>query len=122
MRMTTITINNRKLLNSILDYCSIDKIKQETVILSLDKLQKFGITIVEKELKNKGIKQEQIDNIKDIFNIKEKNKNLLRVYLKYQKKYASPPPNSSRGQSGLSLSAFYWVQRLGGFAPPDLIL
>src|SRR3990167_6624489 len=38
-----VKINNRKLLNDILDYCGVEKDKQESIILSIDKLEKFGI-------------------------------------------------------------------------------
>ena len=69
-----IKINNRKLLNGILDFAEIPKEKDETVILSIDKLKKFGIKAVETELKNKGISPTQISKIKNILNIKGNNK------------------------------------------------
>lgn len=49
-----IRVNNRKLLNGILEQAGIGKQSQETVILSLDKLEKLGEEYVVKELNDKG--------------------------------------------------------------------
>ena len=58
---TIIPINNRKLLNGILDQCKV-KNKNEAII-SLDKLEKIGQTGVETELRDKKLNQKQIDQI-----------------------------------------------------------
>ncbi len=50
-----IQVNNRKLLDALLEKLGIARDKIETTILSLDKLQKFGRESVEKELVGKGI-------------------------------------------------------------------
>ncbi|MBI2141319.1 histidine--tRNA ligase [Candidatus Woesearchaeota archaeon] len=49
-----IKVNNRKLLNGIIDAAGIKADKAETVILTLDKLEKLGKQAVEKELAEKG--------------------------------------------------------------------
>jgi len=67
-----IKVNNRKLLNDILKYCNVSKI--EEVILSIDKLEKFGLETVKKELKEKNINQKTINKILKIINIKGTNK------------------------------------------------
>jgi len=67
-----IKVNNRKLLNDILKYCNVSKI--EDVILSIDKLEKFGLETVKKELKEKNINQKTINKILKIINIKGSNK------------------------------------------------
>ena len=72
-----IKVNNRKLLSGILDFAGVPKEKDETVILSIDKLEKLGIKTVETELKNKGISTTQISKIKKILNIKGTNKEKL---------------------------------------------
>ena len=68
-----IKVNNRKLLNDILNYCGIDKSKQESVILSIDKLEKLGLNIVKNELKEQKIDDKKISTILDILNIKGGN-------------------------------------------------
>ncbi len=81
----SIKVNNRKLLNDILNYCGIDKSKQENIILSIDKLEKLGINVVKNELKEQKIDDKKINIILDIINIKGNNqqkisqlKNLLK--------------------------------------------
>ncbi len=80
-----VKVNNRKLLNDILDYCGIEKDRQENAILSIDKLEKLGINVVKNELKEQKIEDKKIDKILSIINIKGNNeekisqlKNLLK--------------------------------------------
>ncbi|MBI2654318.1 histidine--tRNA ligase [Candidatus Woesearchaeota archaeon] len=61
-----VKVNSRKLLNDILSYCGIEKEKQEAVILSIDKLEKFGINVVKSELKQQKIDDKKIAKIIDI--------------------------------------------------------
>lgn len=68
-----VKFNSRKLLNDILDYCGIEKNKQEAVILSIDKLDKFGANVVKNELKEQKIESEKADKIINIINIKGNN-------------------------------------------------
>ena len=80
-----IKINNRKLLNDVLKYCKVDKNKTEDVILSIDKLEKFGVEAVKKELKEKNINQKTINEILKIIDIKGTDKekiNKLKKILK----------------------------------------
>ena len=80
-----VKINNRKLLNDILDYCGIEKNKQESVILSIDKLEKFGINVVKNELIQLKVDEKKINTILDIINLKGDNKqkiNQLKNLLK----------------------------------------
>lgn len=62
-----IKVNNRKLLNGILEFIGIKKKDAESVILTIDKIEKIGIDEVKKELKKKGIEKKKIDKIIDIF-------------------------------------------------------
>ena len=83
-----IKVNNRKLLNDVLNYCGIEKIKQESVILSIDKLEKFGINVVKNELKEQKIDDKKINKIIDIININGSNQqkiNQLKNILKESK-------------------------------------
>jgi len=58
-----IKVNNRKLLNGVLEYSGIKEKDFETVILSVDKLEKFGNEYVKKELQEKKIKKNAVDKI-----------------------------------------------------------
>ena len=69
-----IKFNNRKLLNDLLLKSGVKKDKLETVILSIDKLDKFGLETVKKELKQKKIDDKTIKKIIDMINIKGGNK------------------------------------------------
>ncbi len=68
----TIKVNNRKLLNELLLYAGVKKDKLETVLLTIDKLEKFGLDTVKKELKQK-IGNKAINNIIKIIDIKGNN-------------------------------------------------
>ena len=69
-----IKINNRKLLNELLENAGIGKEKLEAAILSIDKLEKFGLETVKKELKGKKISNKTISNIIKTVSIKGRNK------------------------------------------------
>jgi len=58
-----IRVNNRKVLNGIIEEAGIDKSKEETVILSIDKLEKLGEDYVVKELDDKGIDKKMADKL-----------------------------------------------------------
>lgn len=68
-----IRLNNRKLLNELLEYCGVKEDKFEAVILSIDKLEKFGAEAVKKELKGKKIDGKIIDKLLEIISIKGTN-------------------------------------------------
>lgn len=72
-----IEVNNRKLLFGIMDYCNIPRDLRETVIVTVDKIKKQGISIVKKELVEKGIKEESIKRIEEIFMIEENNQEII---------------------------------------------
>jgi len=80
-----IKVNNRKLLNDILKYCKVNENKIEDVILSIDKLEKFGLDAAKKELKEKNINQKTINEILKIINIKGGNKEKLNKLKKILK-------------------------------------
>ncbi|MBL7055448.1 histidine--tRNA ligase [Candidatus Woesearchaeota archaeon] len=68
-----IKFNNRNLLNELLEDAGVNKDKTETAILSIDKLEKFGIDYVKKELKDKKVSEEEIKSIEKIIKIKGTN-------------------------------------------------
>jgi len=73
-----VKVNNRKLLNELLENAGVKGDKLETAILSIDKLEKFGLETVEKELKQKNIDKNTINNIKKITNIKGNNSDKIK--------------------------------------------
>ncbi|MEK9130142.1 MAG: histidine--tRNA ligase [Patescibacteria group bacterium] len=68
-----IKINNRKILNSILDQIKISKTMQDQVIISIDKLNKIGEMGVKEELEKRGLLREDINKILKLINIEGKN-------------------------------------------------
>ena len=73
-----IKINNRKLLNDILKYFGINEEKFEPVILSLDKLEKFGADAVKNELKQKVIDEKTTARLLDLIDVKGSNEEKIR--------------------------------------------
>jgi histidyl-tRNA synthetase len=73
-----IKFNNRKLLNGLLENVGIKNDKLETVILTIDKLDKFGLEAVKKELQQKKINDKTIKKIISIMNIKGKNNEKIK--------------------------------------------
>ena len=69
-----IKVNNRKLLNGLLEYAGVKKEKSDTVLLTIDKLGKFGLDTVKKELKDKKIGNETIKKIISTISIMGDNK------------------------------------------------
>jgi len=65
-----IKINNRKILDSILRCAGVSNDKLETVILTIDKLEKFGKDVVKKELEEKKILDKIVKNIFEFILIK----------------------------------------------------
>jgi len=74
-----IKVNNRKLLNDLLKSIGVDNNKLDTVLLSIDKLEKFGLDAVKKELKLKKINDKTIKKIINIINIKGNNKEKINT-------------------------------------------
>lgn len=74
-----IKVNNRKLLDGILEKAGIKR-KKEEAILSVDKLDKIGAEGVKKELKEKGFSKKEVDALLKILKIK--NLNLLKKQIK----------------------------------------
>lgn len=80
-----IKVNSRKLLNDILDYCGIEKEKQESVILSIDKLEKFGTEAVKNELKEQRIDEKKISTVLSLISINGSNEEKISQLKKFLK-------------------------------------
>jgi histidyl-tRNA synthetase len=72
-----IEVNNRKLLFGMMDYCGIPHEKRETVIISIDKLVKYGTDVVKKELHDKFIDKDSIEKLLEICSIKGMNDEII---------------------------------------------
>lgn len=71
-----IYLNNRKILLSILEYANI-KENKNSIILTIDKLEKISEGDIRKELADKGLSEKQIDKIFEIINLKGNNEEIL---------------------------------------------
>jgi len=81
-----IKINNRKLLNDLLKYCKVPKNKIDDVILTIDKLEKFGLESIKKELRQKKINKNTIEKITKVINIQGLNEDKVSKLKKIIKK------------------------------------
>lgn len=74
-----IKINDRRLLDGILDFVGIPEDKKETVILTIDKLDKLKNQEIIDELKEKGLDDLQIKNLlKEVLVSSSKNKDIIK--------------------------------------------
>ncbi|MCK5107154.1 MAG: histidine--tRNA ligase [Nanoarchaeota archaeon] len=73
-----IKVNTRKILNGIMNYADVNKDLQKTTILSIDKLEKLGMQVVEKELLEKGLSNDSINKIQSTLNIQGNNKEKIK--------------------------------------------
>jgi len=80
-----VKINNRKILDGIMQYSNIKKDLIESAILTVDKLEKIGLEGVKKELKEKGISSGQIEKLIKIISLKGSNKQRLDSLKKLMK-------------------------------------
>ncbi|MBU0758425.1 MAG: histidine--tRNA ligase [Nanoarchaeota archaeon] len=74
----TIELNDRKLLDGILEYASIPEELRFEVMVSIDKLKKIGENGVRKELNEKNIDTKTIDKILSCFVEKKDNRSTLK--------------------------------------------
>ena len=72
-----IQINNRKILNAVMDYVGIPTEQQISVIISIDKLDKIGISGVTEELTGKGMEVEKIEKVLSILDSKGSNQEII---------------------------------------------
>ena len=88
-----IEVNNRKLLFGLMDYCEIPAGKRETVIITIDKLAKYGEDVVRKELVDKYVDKHSIDKLLEVFTARGLNEEILER--------VSASINSDIGREGL---------------------
>jgi len=83
-----IRLNNRKILNAILDQAKVPEDKKINAIIIIDKYDKIGAAGVKKELAEKNISKDSIDQLLEILALSGKNNNetigLLEKKLKDQ--------------------------------------
>lgn len=73
-----IKINNRKILDSIIEKCKIRRKLKTKVILIIDKLAKQGEEAVRKELKENNLQEKEIKNLFKFINFKGTNKGKIK--------------------------------------------
>lgn len=78
-----IKVNNRKILDGIMFSSDIQEEKRESVILTIDKLEKIGLDGVKKELQEKRLTEEQIKNLIKLISLKGSNKEKILSLRKY---------------------------------------
>ncbi|MGV8086721.1 MAG: histidine--tRNA ligase [Candidatus Woesearchaeota archaeon] len=72
-----IEVNNRKVLFGLMDYCDISPEKRDTVIVTIDKISKYGKDVVKKELMDKDIDNKSIEKLLEVFSISGTNNEIL---------------------------------------------
>ncbi|MFH0988293.1 MAG: ATP phosphoribosyltransferase regulatory subunit, partial [Parcubacteria group bacterium] len=73
-----IKVNNRKILNAILNVAGVEKDLQESAIIAIDKLDKIGEEGVAKELTGRGLNDSQIKKINSLLNLSGDNEVLIK--------------------------------------------
>jgi histidyl-tRNA synthetase len=77
-----VRVNNRKILDKIMEKSGVKKDMINSAILSVDKLDKIGVKGVKKELLEKGIKEDSIKRILKLISIRGSNKEKLEYLRK----------------------------------------
>jgi histidyl-tRNA synthetase len=72
-------VNNRKLLFGLMDYCNIPTEKHETVIITIDKITKYGEDVVRKELVDKFIDKHSIEKLLQVFTMRGSSDEMLEM-------------------------------------------
>ncbi len=96
----TIKINNRKLLQGIIEHLRI-KEKFMAITVIIDKLDKIGQTKVKEQLSGLGINDEAIDKLMEVFSYRGETKSKLELL-------SSITENSVAGKKGLAETKKLW--------------
>lgn len=73
-----VRLNNRKLLNGMVEAAGVDKKKAPAVFRALDKLEKQGQNVVQKELKSAGVTAKQLSSLMSFIRISGKPDEVLK--------------------------------------------
>lgn len=73
-----VRLNNRKLLNGMIEAVDVDKRKAPAVFRALDKLEKQGEQEVKKELKIAGVKPKQIETLMNMIKMSGKPEGIIK--------------------------------------------
>ena len=68
-----IEINNRKILDSLMEVLEIPEQEKESIMIIIDKLKKVSLDDIKKELKQKGMYYKQINKMLEIFQMQGSN-------------------------------------------------
>ncbi len=72
-----IKVNNRKLINGILENVGVKEKNFNSAIITIDKLAKYGISVVKEELKKNKMDNKDIEKLLKIITIKGTNEDIL---------------------------------------------
>lgn len=73
----TIRLNNRKILTGIVEYAGATPEQASGIIVTIDKLDKIGLSGVEKELKGRGLDDDAVARILDVLAIEGDNASVV---------------------------------------------
>ncbi|MCF7866287.1 histidine--tRNA ligase [Candidatus Woesearchaeota archaeon] len=94
LKLNTYTeVNNRKILDAIVEESGVSKEKVQDIILTIDKMKKISKEDIYKELKEKGIDEKNANKIFTLIETKETNEETL--------KFLQEKINSEKGKEGL---------------------
>jgi len=68
-------LNNRKLLNGIMDYAGVAEDRRPAAIIAVDKLRKLGVEEVKKELLTAEIADKSIERLLEVFGLQDSKAN-----------------------------------------------
>lgn len=74
-----VEVNNRKILKGIIEFAGIKPTLSDSVIISLDKLNKMGQDGVREELEQKGIEDTQIAKVLSVFSMSGSNEEKIQL-------------------------------------------
>lgn len=83
-------VNNRKLLNGILEYAGVPETKRKSCMIVIDKLKKIGAKAVASELQGIGIKDSSIEKLLTLFSVLRLDGDLFENVDEFKKLVKSP--------------------------------
>lgn len=93
-----VQVNNRKLLNGLIQACGIPEDKSDTVIITIDKIEKQPIDEIKKELASKGIGDDAITKLISLFQMSGSNADKIKTV----EQFLEGEPEDSIGIIGLT--------------------
>ncbi|MFC1648936.1 histidine--tRNA ligase [Nanoarchaeota archaeon] len=93
----TVKVNDRKLLNQMVESAGIPQDKASDAIIALDKLEKIGAAAVVKEMTEKGIAEDSANNLMNSVNSAQPNEDMNKLLESINDKRVIFTPSLARG-------------------------